>query len=143
MMGMKQTQHELELIDYETGEVLVARLRVAQTFWSRFCGLQLQPRLAPDQGLLITRCSSVHTHWMRFTIDILFLDASGRVLGIRSQVRPWRFVLGFRGTKQVLEVASRQEEDRWRIGQRLEVRAREAVHTDQEIPGHTNHEDTK
>ncbi len=55
------------------------------------------------EGLLIPRTSSVHTHFMRFPIDVVFLDGEGRVAKIVRGLRPWRFA-GARGTRDVLEL---------------------------------------
>jgi uncharacterized membrane protein (UPF0127 family) len=43
-------------------------------------------------ALLIPGCDSVHTAWMRFAIDVVFLDADGRVLRVATGVTPWRVV---------------------------------------------------
>ena len=116
-----------QLVDARTDEIVVPRLRLANTFWTRFRGLQLLPRLAEDEGLLITPCRSLHSHWMRFAIDVALLDRTGNVLAIHHTVRPWRFVIGVPGTHQVLEVAAGERSSRWSLGQRLVVR--EAVTT--------------
>ena len=60
--------------DTETGEVLVERLLVAKTFWHRFVGLQFASPLAADCGLLLRGSRSIHTFWMRFAIDVIFLS---------------------------------------------------------------------
>ena len=49
-------------------------------------------------------CASVHTFCMRFLIDVMMLDRSGRVLKLQRSVRPWRAVTGRRGAHAVLEV---------------------------------------
>jgi outer membrane protein OmpA-like peptidoglycan-associated protein/uncharacterized membrane protein (UPF0127 family) len=65
------------------------RLRRAASFVSRFCGLMLRAPLAPDAGLLLTGCPSVHTAFMRCAIDVVYLDAQGTVLKCVPQLRPW------------------------------------------------------
>jgi uncharacterized membrane protein (UPF0127 family) len=68
------------------------RLLVARTFFQRLLGLAGLPSLAGDRALLLPRCSSVHTAWMRFPIDVAFLDADGRVVALAESVGPWRLV---------------------------------------------------
>ncbi|MBM3998808.1 MAG: DUF192 domain-containing protein [Planctomycetes bacterium] len=97
-----------QLIDVETGEVIIAKLQVADTFWRRFRGLQFRRPLAPDEGLLLTPCRSIHTHWMRFSIDAAMLDRQGVVLNVVNRVRPWRWVRGSAETHSILEAASGQ-----------------------------------
>lgn len=94
------------LVDRDTGTVVVDALEVADTFCSRFWGLQFRRRLPAGTGLLLVPCASVHTFWMRFAIDVVFLSGQGRVLEVRGGVRPWRIVGGVRAAHAVLEVAA-------------------------------------
>jgi uncharacterized protein len=95
---------QLEISD--SGKVLVERLLIADGFWSRFRGLQFRRELPPGEGLLLAPCSSIHTMWMRFAIDVAMLDRTGRTLAVRKAVRPWRLAFAPRGTHAVLEVAA-------------------------------------
>jgi uncharacterized membrane protein (UPF0127 family) len=72
------------------GGIQSLRVRVANGFWSRFRGLMLAKPLPQDEGLLITRCSSIHTAFMRYAIDVVYLDGSGVVLKCVKTLRPWR-----------------------------------------------------
>lgn len=65
-------------------------VRVAVSFFQRFRGLMLSPQLAPDEGLLLPGCTSVHTMFMRYPIDVLYLDATGLVLKCVPVLKPWR-----------------------------------------------------
>lgn len=66
------------------------QVEIADTFWSRFKGLMGRSTLPRGQAMLLKRCDSVHTAWMRFPIDLVYLDATGKVLGTRHRVMPWR-----------------------------------------------------
>ncbi len=68
----------------------------------RALGLMWLPRELAPPGLLIPCCSSVHTLWMRFPIEVVFLDASGAALE-RRRVAPRRLA-GRRGADAVLEL---------------------------------------
>lgn len=70
---------------------------------SRLLGLAGLSREAAGPGLLIPRCSSVHTFGMRFALDLVFLDASDQPLAERRGVTPRRFAW-HRGTKAILEI---------------------------------------
>ncbi len=87
-----------------TGKTVVARLTIADGFWSRLAGLQFRRPLASDAGLLLVPCDSVHTCFVRFPVDVVFLDANGSVLAVRPSLRPWRLAWGPRKTHAVLEV---------------------------------------
>jgi uncharacterized protein len=84
---------------------LVSKARVATSMWSRFWGLLGRRSLPNDEGLLIVPCNSVHTFFMRFPIDVLFLDKDDRVLKIATELRPFRVAVG-RGARRVLEIAA-------------------------------------
>jgi uncharacterized protein len=93
--------HHVELT--RTDGSPVCRARVAESFWSRFRGLMLTTSLEPGTGLLFPRTSSVHTHFMRYAIDVVFLDGAQRVVRIAAGLRPWRFAAA-KGTAAVLEL---------------------------------------
>lgn len=46
--------------------------------------------LPPGTGLVIDPCSSIHTFWMRFPIDVLYVDREGMVLRADRAMKPWR-----------------------------------------------------
>jgi uncharacterized protein len=78
------------------------RAYVAETARSRLLGLAWLDEVPEDAGLLIPRCSSVHTFGMRFTLDVSFLDAEGRVMR-RVEAVPPRRLLWHRRAATVLE----------------------------------------
>lgn len=86
----------------KTQRVIVERAAIASSYWSRFWGLMGRRALAENEGLLIEPCSSIHTMFMRFAIDAIFLDEDRRIVKIAS-VRPYRAALGG-GSRSVLEV---------------------------------------
>ena len=65
-------------------------VRRADTFFSRLIGLLFSPPLQSGHALLIVPCASVHTAFMRFTIDVIFLDRAGRIKKIVPHLKPWR-----------------------------------------------------
>ena len=86
-----------------TAEILGHRIPVAADRRARLLGLS---RLGPGEagaGLLIPRCSSVHTFGMRFALDLVFLDRRDRPLATRRAV-PARRLVGHRGAAAVLEL---------------------------------------
>src|SRR5712692_10226671 len=71
--------------------VVCARCVVAETPLQRMKGLLGRSGLAEDEGLLLRPASSIHTWFMRFPIDAVFLDRELTVVGIAEALRPWRF----------------------------------------------------
>lgn len=107
---------------YLDGE-LVAVARVAAGWWSRLRGLLGVRRFEHPAGLLIPRCSSVHSLGMSIAIDVLYLDDEFEVVKAVGRFKPWRMSLGGRRAKQTLELpAGTIERTRIARGRRLEVR---------------------
>ena len=75
------------------------RLRVARGFWARFRGLMLAPPLPAGDALLIRRCASVHCLFMRYAIDVVYVDDHGWVLQCVRNLRPWRMSVANREAK--------------------------------------------
>ena len=69
---------------------LAEHMQLAGNGRDRRKGLLGRPSFEPGQGLWIVPCEAVHTFWMRFTIDLVYLDRKHRVVKTCSQVRPWR-----------------------------------------------------
>jgi uncharacterized membrane protein (UPF0127 family) len=78
------------------GQVVCEYCDIADGFFTRGLGLLGRKRLPHGHGLLIKPSWSIHTWFMRFTIDVVFLDRELRVLKIRKQMRPWRATARFR-----------------------------------------------
>ena len=90
----------------DTVEIFGVKAVVASRFLHRAKGLIGRKTLPPGEGLLIERCNAIHTFFMRFPIDAIFLDRRGRVVKTVRNIRPWRFLVwgGWRAVK-VLETA--------------------------------------
>jgi uncharacterized protein len=84
------------------GSPLVANCHVADRWIARLVGLLGTPDLAPEEGLWITPCRSVHTWGMRAAIACAFVDGDGRVLRVVDPLAPRRSA-GARGARSVLE----------------------------------------
>lgn len=110
------------LLDATSNRVLIERLEVANSFWSRFWGLQLRAKLPSDSGIWLSPCSSIHTCFMRFPIDVVMLDAELTVLGVRSHLKPWRAIRCVRGTVSVIETAF--DAGVWVVGQTLSIQSK-------------------
>ncbi len=114
-----KSYNPMRLVSETSGKVLIGRLTVADTFWSRFVGLQFQRKLAAGDGLLLVPCSSVHTSFLRFPLDVVFLDRHGSVLAIRRNLRPWRMAWGPRKSHAVLEVPAGSGD--FQLGEQLRI----------------------
>jgi uncharacterized membrane protein (UPF0127 family) len=84
---------------------LVCSAAVADNPLTRLRGLLGRASLAVGEGMLIRPAPSIHTFFMRFAIDAVFLDADYRVLAVERSIGPWR-VAGRRGARAVLELGA-------------------------------------
>lgn len=69
-------------------------LRLARSMWTRFWGLMGRRELPEGQALLIDPCSSIHMFFMRFPLDVIFLDDDHRVVKVVEGIKPWRMAMG-------------------------------------------------
>lgn len=69
--------------------LLADSLRVADSFFARLKGLMFSEPLKENEGLLITPCNSVHMMFMKYPIDAVFIDDSGRVEASYPGLKPW------------------------------------------------------
>ena len=88
------------------GTLLASDAREARTFLSRLVGLLGRASLAPGEGLVIDPCSSVHTGFMRFAIDVLYVSRDGEVLKIAANMKPFRASALARARCYVIELPS-------------------------------------
>ncbi len=72
------------------GSTLVERCGVVETAFEAMAGLLPRSSLAGDEGLWFRNHSSVHTFFMRFAIDVAFVDGAGRVIAVYHSLKPWR-----------------------------------------------------
>lgn len=103
--------------------VVVPRLREARGAAGRALGLMFRADLPRGEGLWLRPCGDVHTCFMRFPLDLVFLDEAGSVVRVARGVRPWRLVFGGRGARSVIEVrAGWLGPDDLRPGDRVTIR---------------------
>ena len=87
----------------DDGEVVCESCFLAETALARLRGLLCRSGLSSGEGMLLRPASSIHTAFMRFAIDAVFLDAADRVVKVTAELRPWR-TSACRGARAVLEL---------------------------------------
>jgi hypothetical protein len=85
------------------GNVVCERCLIAETPLARVRGLLGRRALPSGEGLLLRPAGSIHTAFMKFAIDAVFLDRAQTVVRVASALRPWR-TAACRGAKAVLEL---------------------------------------
>lgn len=110
----------LRVVNRSRNAVIGDRIRIARSFAARLKGLQLAGPLGSGEGLWLVPAGSIHTFFMRYSLDLLFLDPEGGVVAVRAGIRPWRVAFGAPGACSCLELpAGRIAETGTVIGDRL------------------------
>lgn len=86
------------------GKFLAENCKVADTFRTRLRGLIGKSGLQTGDALFIKPCNSVHTLFMRFPIDVLFLDANNTVIFLIENMLPWKISPFVKKAKSVVEI---------------------------------------
>lgn len=113
-----RSNHSLHLAN-KSGELIVSKVRLADSFLTRLKGLMFSSRLDKDEGLLICQCKQVHTHFMRYPLDIVFLDSSLQVIEIVHELKPWRFSKFYKNAHYVLEMSANSLPQSIKLGSKL------------------------
>ena len=110
--------------DVETGLIMADRVTVASRHLERAVGLLGRSHLDVGEGLWITPCNGVHTWFMRFSIDVVALDANGVIVDAVSMLQPWRMRLPKPGAHSVLELpAGTLLSAHTKIGHKIQIEA--------------------
>ena len=104
----------------KSGLTIAKEALIADQFFSRLKGLMFSDDIKPHDALLITSCNSIHTCFMKYTIDVIFLSKDLRVVKILRNLKPWRMTLPRFGAKQVLEMKGGSLSHEVKVGDQLD-----------------------
>jgi uncharacterized membrane protein (UPF0127 family) len=96
----------MQLRNCTTGEIVVERIARATTPWDRALGYLARRAVATSEGLWFEHCSLVHTLGMRARIDVVFVDAAGRIVRVVARARRNRVFAGGACAVAALELAA-------------------------------------
>src|SRR5579871_4137191 len=92
------------LYNLDAAHSVASRLVVADTLWKRSVGLIGKASIETDSGLWIAPCNGIHTFFMRFAIDVIFLNKAGEVIHLVPDLKPWRACGPIRHAAVVIEL---------------------------------------
>jgi uncharacterized membrane protein (UPF0127 family) len=87
------TADRMALVNQRTDEALADRVEVAVTRRDRRKGLLGRDVFASSSALIIAPCAAIHTMFMRFDIDAVFVDSTGCAVKVVQQLPPWRIAV--------------------------------------------------
>ncbi len=108
-------------IKKEDGNFICEKIKLATTIDERMIGLMFKENLEGYDGLLIRPCNSIHTFFMKMSIDALFLDKNYKVVKVFYDLRPWRITGMYFKAHQVLEMKAGTMPKNLRIGEELRM----------------------
>ena len=103
----------------KTGELVAQEVEQASTFLSRLRGLMFRKELLPKTALLLEPCPQIHTCFMRFAIDVLFLDKENRVVAVLENLKPWRMSKFYTCACRTLELPGGSLQGKVQVGDKL------------------------
>ncbi|MBT3236054.1 MAG: DUF192 domain-containing protein [Bdellovibrionales bacterium] len=117
-MGKRQTT----TIKIASKEIALGKSVVeANTIASRMIGLLGTSSMNDFDGLLITKCNSIHTFFMKYDIDVIFLDSGNRIIQIIRSIKPWRITRIYFRASKVLELSGGTLDENVHIGDQVEI----------------------
>jgi hypothetical protein len=109
------------IVNQTRGTTVCEHAEIADNPWTRLRGLLGRSSLPPGNGMLITPSGSIHSAFMRFEFDAVFLDRELRVVRVAGRIPRWRARIA-RGARSVLELSSGEAERRGvQVGDELAV----------------------
>ena len=103
------------------GKLISDDVKVANSFVERGVGLMFKKEMVGFNALLIDPCKSIHTFFMKYDLDVLFIDSKWKIVKIKRNLKPWRMtMLSFRTTR-VLEMKGGELSPDVKVGDVLEV----------------------
>ena len=134
---MPKKKQEVFVYNQTRETFLALRVSVADSFLSRLVGLLGRRSLSRESGLWLLPGNSIHTIGMLFSIDVIFVDESYRVVGLRELVRPFSITWPLFRAKSLLELpAYTIYRSRTKVGDQLAIASYEAG-----APGTSERED--
>lgn len=86
------------------GAVIADKLEMKDSFFGRLIGLLSRSGLKDGEGIILNPCTQIHTFFMRFSIDAVFLSRDLEVISVIEDMKPWRVSPMYFKAKYTLEV---------------------------------------
>lgn len=99
----------------------IDRVRLASSFVDRGIGLMFARGMGDKNALVIRPCKSIHTLFMRFDLDVIFVDKHGIIKKIIKQMRPWRVTGLVWKSEYVVEMKASDDINNFSVGDRIEI----------------------
>lgn len=111
-----------KVVNLSKNTILGEKVKLADTFGSRFLGLMFRKTLNEGEGLIVKPCNSIHMFFMQFPLDIIFVDKNNTVIYLIEGIRPWKISKIVRYSKYVIELpAGTISKTKTEVGDKIEI----------------------
>jgi uncharacterized protein len=92
------------IVNTTRNSALSTNSHIARGYWRRLFGLMGKKPLSQGEALIIDPCSSVHTHWMRFAIDVIYVNKEHALVWIDHALAAWKIVHFYKKIRYSVEL---------------------------------------
>lgn len=112
----------MAVINLASNQVIADNVKIADSFWPRFKGLMGIKSISEDFALHLIPCTSIHTFFMKFPIDVLYLDQKNNIVGMEENLQPGKIGKKFSHAHSVIELhAGKVAQTGMTVGQTLTI----------------------
>ena len=101
-------------------KAISSNVKIAKSFHQRFMGLMGRKSMQEDEVLVFYKANSIHMFFMRFPIDVVFLDKKMQVIKVVKSIKPWYITSCF-GAFCTIEMLANSAEKHLCLGDQLEI----------------------
>jgi uncharacterized membrane protein (UPF0127 family) len=113
--------NKIYVLKNQAGEIICNKMIVANQIFDRMKGLMFSTEMPECDGFLIAPCNSIHTFFMLYSLDLLFLDKNFTVVKALYGFSPWRITWIYFKAHQVLEMQAGTMKKDIKTGDKLEA----------------------
>jgi uncharacterized protein len=106
---------------YHKNKMIVSDVLEARTFIQRLCGYMFRSK-PHVPGILFFPAISIHTFFMKFSIDVIFMDKDFKIIRIYRKLKPWRHTYAYLSSRYTLEIPGGEFPNQISEGDILEVK---------------------
>lgn len=111
----------MRILHSESKQVIASKVVASSTFYSRAMGLMFMSKMDGFDGMLFEPGNSMHTCFMKFPIDIIFLNRKNEIVAIKKSMKPWRMTRIYFSSVKAIELKGGTLDSSIVKGMKLEV----------------------
>jgi uncharacterized protein len=118
----KKMEVKVLIINQRNEKVIAHHVIPAYTFWRRLKGLMFRKSLPADYAMHIKPCSSIHTFFMKFPLDVLYIDENNQVVKVSRNIPPGKMEKVVKKAQSVIEMPAGSIEEAIEVGDKIQIK---------------------